>query len=205
VTTSCPLCGLEYEPGGDACRAQGCPLARVGCATRHCPRCGYAVPDEEHSRAARFIRRLFRSRGPARTLAELPAGGQGVVARLSGEGALMARLTAHGLVPGTRVTLLQRSPAFVVELGETTLALERRVAEGVRLRGAMLEAMRADPSAVTSPADPRLEAMGQESVAGADQIPQLLAVPPRERLQLLLEMLAFEERAHRATLQPKAP
>ena len=36
-------------------------------------------------------------------------------------------------------------------------------------------------------------------MAGADQIAQMLAVTPRERLQLLLAMLAFEERARRAT------
>jgi Fe2+ transport system protein FeoA len=135
VTTRCALCGLAYEPGDDTCRASGCPLARVGCATRHCPRCGYATPDEERSVAARWIRRLFRrGRGSARTLAELTPGAEGVVDRLTGDGALLARLTAHGLAPGTRIALLQRSPAYVVEIGETTLALERRVAEGVWLR-----------------------------------------------------------------------
>jgi hypothetical protein len=47
--------------------------------------------------------------------------------------------------------------------------------------------------------------MGQESVAGEDQIAQMLAATPRERLRCLLEMLAFEERAHRARPLPKAP
>jgi len=65
--------------------------------------------------------------------------------------------------------------------------------------------MRSDPPPVTSPDDPRLEGMGMESVAGEDQIAQMLAAPPRERLQYLLDMLAFEERAHRARPLPKAP
>ena len=65
--------------------------------------------------------------------------------------------------------------------------------------------MRANAPPVTSPDDPRLEGMGMESVAGADQIAQMLAASPRERLQCLLDMLAFEERAHRARLLPKAP
>ncbi len=47
--------------------------------------------------------------------------------------------------------------------------------------------------------------MGKESVAGEDQIAQMLASSPRERLQCLLDMLAFEERAHRARPVPKAP
>jgi hypothetical protein len=58
--------------------------------------------------------------------------------------------------------------------------------------------MREDPPPVTSPDDPRLQGMGTESVAGEDQIAQMLALPPRERLRWLLEVLAFEERAHRA-------
>jgi hypothetical protein len=64
--------------------------------------------------------------------------------------------------------------------------------------------MRVDALPVTSPDDPRLRDMGEESVAGADQIPQMLAATPRERLRCLVEMLAFEDRAHRARPLPKA-
>jgi hypothetical protein len=63
--------------------------------------------------------------------------------------------------------------------------------------------MRAAPPPVVSPDDPRLEGMGKESVAGEDQIAQMLAAAPRERLRCLLDMLAFEERAHRARPLPK--
>jgi DtxR family Mn-dependent transcriptional regulator len=57
-----------------------------------------------------------------------------VVERLSGDPELRARLTAQGLAPGVRVHLVQRAPTFVVELGETTIAVERAVAEVVHLR-----------------------------------------------------------------------
>jgi hypothetical protein len=71
--------------------------------------------------------------------------------------------------------------------------------------GAILGAMSAGPALVTSPDDPRLGGMGQGDVPGADQIPQMLAASPRERLQCLVEMLAFEERAHKAVRLPKVP
>jgi hypothetical protein len=61
------------------------------------------------------------------------------------------------------------------------------------------------PGPVTSPDDPRLGGMGREDVPGADQIPQMLAAAPRERLRCLLEMLAFEERAHKAVRLPRVP
>lgn len=58
---------------------------------------------------------------------------------------------------------------------------------------------------ITSPADPRVVAASHEEVAGADQIPALLAASPRERLQRLVEGLAFEERARRARVVPREP
>jgi ferrous iron transport protein A len=136
--TTCPLCGFPYEPGGSACRARGCPLAGPGCRTLHCPRCGYTVPDESASVLARWFRRLFPARPvPAsgrRTLADLRPGEEAVVEAVEGDPARRARLTAQGLAPGVPIALVQRVPSFVLEIGETTLAVERRVAEGIQLR-----------------------------------------------------------------------
>jgi Fe2+ transport system protein FeoA len=133
---SCPLCGLEYVPGGEACREKGCPIAFGGCATQHCPRCGYTMPDERRSAAARLVRLLFRPRARAAfpTLAELPAGASATIDRLDGDPALLARLTAQGLAPGVELRVLQRAPTHVIEIGETTVAIERRVAEAVLVR-----------------------------------------------------------------------
>jgi len=63
--------------------------------------------------------------------------------------------------------------------------------------------MPSDAPPVTAPGDPRLAGMGHEQFAGEDQIAQMLAATPRERLQWLLDALAFEERAHRARPLPK--
>jgi len=136
ASVTCGLCGFEYVPGGDSCKEHGCPVAFGTCATRHCPRCGYAVPDEERSVMAGFLRRLLRRRDPlsAGTVADLVSGEKGVVARLEGDPDLLARLTAQGLAPGVAVHLLQRAPTYVIEVGETTVALERRVAEAIVLR-----------------------------------------------------------------------
>jgi hypothetical protein len=69
--------------------------------------------------------------------------------------------------------------------------------------GLLNSLMRADRMPVTSPEDPRLDRMGRELVTGEDQIPQMLALSPRERLRWLVDMLDFEERAHRAIPIPK--
>jgi Fe2+ transport system protein FeoA len=142
MTTTCPLCGFEYEPGGEACRASGCPLSSQSCRQLHCPRCGYAVPDESASAVARWVRRLFPARqdvpapeqGDALRLVDMPAGTRVTVERVEGPPVLMAQLTAQGLVAGTTLELKQRHPGFVVEIGETSLAMERSVASGIVVR-----------------------------------------------------------------------
>jgi Fe2+ transport system protein FeoA len=112
-------------------------MAIGSCATQHCPRCGYTMPDESKSAAARLVRLLFRSRRPSpsagATLADAAAGTDVRVARLEGPADLQARLTAQGIAPGVRLHVLQRLPTFVIEVGETTLGLEREVAERVVL------------------------------------------------------------------------
>jgi Fe2+ transport system protein FeoA len=94
------------------------------------------MPDEERSTAARFVRRLFRpkTRPAARTLADLSAGAVVVIDRLEGEPGLLARLTAQGLAPGLSIHVVQRPPTHVIEIGHTTIAVERRVAEAILVR-----------------------------------------------------------------------
>jgi DtxR family transcriptional regulator, Mn-dependent transcriptional regulator len=135
--TVCALCGSAFQPGGATCVERGCPFAGAGCRTLDCPHCGYAVPDELQSRLARWVRRLFApaavEAGPS-TLADLRPGEDGVLDGILGDPALAARLTAQGLAPGVAVHLVQRSPSYVIEVGETTLALERSVAQIIRVR-----------------------------------------------------------------------
>lgn len=46
-----------------------------------------------------------------RTLTDLPLGGKGVVQAITAEGLSRSRLLDLGLVPGTEVTAVRRSPA----------------------------------------------------------------------------------------------
>ena len=132
----CALCGFRYTPGDDSCREHGCPIAFGTCSTRHCPNCGYTMPDDQKSPTLRFIRKLFGRSEPKSvgSVADMPSGGTGVIGRLEGAPELQARLTAQGLAPGVAVHLVQRKPTYVIEVGETTIALEQRVAEVIVLR-----------------------------------------------------------------------
>jgi hypothetical protein len=59
----------------------------------------------------------------------------------------------------------------------------------------------ADDLPITSPEDPRLIGMGEDDVAGADQIAGLLSATPDERLDGLVAMLDFVNDARAALLK----
>ena len=46
----------------------------------------------------------------------------------------LARLSALGVVPGGHVRLVQKRPSVVLEVGETTLALDREIADEIFVR-----------------------------------------------------------------------
>ncbi len=67
-----------------------------------------------------------------RSLATLALGQTGRVVFIHfQDGSQVQPLAAFGLVPGTPVRLKQKQPAMVIEVGETTLALDETIAKGV--------------------------------------------------------------------------
>ena len=129
----CPLCSHEFDAREGRC-APACPL-QSGCHFICCPRCGYAIADEAKSTSARWLRRWKRARPRGRiTLADLRDGEAAQIAHIqSDDPARDERLIAYGLVPGQRVTLVQKRPAFVIRVEQTELAMDEQVARFVFL------------------------------------------------------------------------
>ena len=130
----CPLCGLEFR-GDDTLCEHGCPF-RAGCPMSRCPSCGYEFAESSRSGSwATWLRSVFGNRRSKQPSCELPLSIRhlepGETARVSALPAVERRrntLAVFGLTPGTEVTLVQKSPAFVVLIGETELALDAEIA-----------------------------------------------------------------------------
>jgi DtxR family Mn-dependent transcriptional regulator len=58
----------------------------------------------------------------------------------------MERLLSLGIAPGTKLRLVQRRPAHVIAVGETTLAIDREIASEIFVRPARSAAEDPDPS-----------------------------------------------------------
>lgn len=152
---TCPLCGLEFHAADTVCQ-HGCPL-RTACGLVRCPGCDYEFP--ETPKSVSWFRRLFgrgtdEGAGAAgvRTVRDLGTGERAEVLHLSEASTGRSNaLAVFGLVPGSEVVLLQRRPSYVLQVGETVLALEEAVAASIVVRGP------AEPRAVTTP--PAAEAL----------------------------------------------
>ena len=69
--------------------------------------------------------------GP-RALSALRAGESGIIVRIvSTAPERLVKLSSLGVMPGVRVTLVQRHPAVVLQIAETSIALDREVADDI--------------------------------------------------------------------------
>ena len=66
-----------------------------------------------------------------RSLVGFPCRQRALVSDVRGDSGRIDKLAALGILPGIEIVLLQTKPVYVIECGETTLALEQELAENV--------------------------------------------------------------------------
>lgn len=140
----CQLCGFEFDETRLQCHTS-CPF-NDHCAVVCCPRCGYQTIDEAKSGVVDLLRRaLGRVRQQRRSqpqndlphpvccaLSRLQTGQGGRLVSIESSNAeRIERLQVFGLMPGAMVTLRQRYPEFVLQVGHTELTVEREVASEI--------------------------------------------------------------------------
>lgn len=68
-------------------------------------------------------------------LKELEVGTQGrIVFIIPSENSRLERLASLGIIPGSIIKLKQKKPSFVLEIDETTLAIDSAIAEGIYVK-----------------------------------------------------------------------
>lgn len=147
----CGLCGHRFDPVSLACHS-ACPLG-AHCNLICCPNCGFQVVDASKTRLGGWLSRTLRprrreERRRTQLAAEaverraretiplshvLPGREVRIVALREMSGPRISRLGAFGLVPGSRVEVVQRRPAPVVRVGETEIALSVEILERIEI------------------------------------------------------------------------
>ena len=138
---TCPLCGFEFLRTDTLCH-HGCPLG-AACQMVRCPNCAYEF--NERPPGGSWLARLL-GRAPSRadclpdlvrSAVELEPGERGTVVCAGSSTEHRSRsLTVFGLAPGAEIELIQQSPACVVKIGETELALDPEIAREILVRPA---------------------------------------------------------------------
>jgi Fe2+ transport system protein FeoA len=65
-------------------------------------------------------------------LSTLRSGESGIIARIAlGSAERQVKLSSLGVMPGVKVTLVQRYPAVVLQIAETSIALDVEVADDI--------------------------------------------------------------------------
>jgi Fe2+ transport system protein FeoA len=90
------------------------------------------------------IPKFLRARRPEGTgpwpVSRLRAGESGIIVRITSTAPeRLVKLSSLGVMPGVRVTLLQRSPAVVLQIAETAIALDGEVADAILVEPAAIE------------------------------------------------------------------
>ncbi|TDA69955.1 MAG: ferrous iron transport protein A [Clostridia bacterium] len=132
----CPFCGYEFTAEEAASGCRGCSLSS-SCGHTCCPKCGYEL-------ALRPWQPPWRRRGrrggtrpgigvpestSMRPLTSLPVGGTGVIAQIgSNEAGVLQKLASLGLFPGRQVKVVQKFPAYVLQIGHILVAIDKDLA-----------------------------------------------------------------------------
>jgi len=98
----------------------------------HPPICPHGKPIPRGPCCARFKKEMEPL---VRPLADLKPGEEGRVVFITPKSrSRLERLSALGLIPGSVVKLAQKHPSFVLEIGETTLALDEEIVREIYVK-----------------------------------------------------------------------
>jgi Fe2+ transport system protein FeoA len=91
-----------------------------------------------------LISRFLRARRPGgtgpRPLSRLRTGESGIIVRIASTAPeRLVKLSSLGVMPGVRVTLVQRNPAVVLQIAATSIALDREVADDILIEPASVK------------------------------------------------------------------
>ena len=139
---TCALCGHSYPPESHQ-ECVSCPV-QPDCNIICCPSCGFSDVDPSRSKAATWISSNFFHRkdelgDPPKqdddtllSIADLSPGMQAIIVSLTSvQEGRREQLMAYGLAPGRCVQVLQHSPATILRIDHTELAIEDAVAKRI--------------------------------------------------------------------------
>ena len=126
----CTFCGYVFDPACAPVTCQGCFLKK-GCDLIQCPNCRFELVAEPEKGPGSEKARETAGAGTADEVAitELNVNEDAVVTRLNAPDRwTMRKLIAMGVLPGTKIRLVQKFPSYAFQSGYDRFTLDEELA-----------------------------------------------------------------------------
>lgn len=121
----CTLCGFEFEEDQAQPACISCCLMK-GCKLIRCPNCGFETPREPG-----WMRHLEEKKSIL-PLTDLKVNQKGKVASIhTKDHKKLQKLMAMHILPGREITLIQKFPSYVFQIGHSQFAVDKGLAETI--------------------------------------------------------------------------
>lgn len=133
----CGLCGREFDEQKTEAGCQGCPLHQKDCGLVKCPYCQFEMPLEPKwfnsiSRKKDILENTEKIPASTFPLHSLEVGHAARVVFLdTGDSKKAQNLMAMGVFPGSLLTLIQKFPCYVFQLGHSQFAIDHELAKSI--------------------------------------------------------------------------
>jgi len=123
----CTLCGYIFDENEAPRSCKGCPMMK-GCKLIRCPNCSFEIPREP-----KWIKYLKR-KGEA-TMTALAINQKGKITRIdTHDHKKLQKIMAMGVLPGMAITLIQKFPSYVFQVGQSQFAIDKELASCIYVR-----------------------------------------------------------------------
>ncbi len=136
----CTLCGYTFDENEAPRSCKGCPIMK-GCKLIRCPNCSFETPREPRLPAwlspaggqAKLIKYLKKKGKVAMT--KLDVNQKGKVAHINThDHKKLQKIMAMGVLPGMVITLIQKFPSYVFQVGQSQFAVDKELASCIYVK-----------------------------------------------------------------------
>lgn len=128
---TCSFCGNSFNDEDAVKGCSGCPMSK-SCNKIKCPKCNYE--NVKVKKFGWFIKQKSKNNSYGVDtngickLSELKLGQRATITKVEVNEKSINKLGVFGIVPGEKIVVMQRFPAFIVRVGNTRVALDKDIA-----------------------------------------------------------------------------
>ena len=119
----CTLCGIEFNENQEQSACRSCPVVK-GCRLIQCPNCGFEIPPEP-----RWLKTLWGWFYDC-----IPKNRVEIISLDTKNPKKLQKLMTMNLFPGMRLTLIQRFPCYVFQMGHSQFVIDQELAQSIFVR-----------------------------------------------------------------------